>query len=155
MSAAIVKRYPNVRAVVLERPSAAEVAQRILRGRGLSDRMQVQAGDMFKDPLPTGADVALLSGTLHNWGPPQAQAILLQCRQALMPGAKLLISEQVLDEAADSPIGPLCSLNMMVLMGGREYSKAEYVSMLSAADFELEEIRPTDSVRQLLIAKRR
>jgi hypothetical protein len=156
MSVSILRRYPHMKAIVLERPTACDSAIQAIESHGFSDRIRVQPGDMFKSTLTTEADVLLLSGTLHNWGPKEAQAILTQCSTALARGATLLISEQILDEEkAASPLGPLCSLNMMVLMGGREYSQSEYKAMLDHAHFDLEVVRPTGGLRQLLIARRR
>lgn len=154
MSVAVLQRYPHLRARIVERPSACPIAEEAIRLHGLAARIDVQPGDMFQR-LPEGADVLLLSGTLHNWGPAQALAILRQCHRALPVGGTLLINEQVLEEEKSrSPLGPLCSLNMMVLMGGREYSLSEYRTMLETAGFILKEVRPTGGIRQILVAER-
>jgi len=79
----------------------------------------------------------MLSGILHNWSRPNAEAILRQCGRALPQGGLLLISEQLLNNNKAGPTGAtLCSLNMLVMMeGAQEYSQAEYAAMLVATGF--------------------
>jgi hypothetical protein len=98
----------------------------------------------------------LLSGILHNWSPDKAKAILRRCAAALPTGGTLLISEQVLSESKTEPLpAVLASLNMLLVMdGGREYSRSEYEAFLSETGFRLMELRPTGGIRQLLIARR-
>jgi ubiquinone/menaquinone biosynthesis C-methylase UbiE len=154
MTVAILKRYPHLRATIFDRPPVGEITQRHLQQQGLSHRVRVVGVDFFVDALPTSADVLLLSGILHNWSPSNAKRILSQCAEASKPGTPLLISEQVLQPDKTGPLSAvLCSLNMLVMMeGGQEYSGPEFMSMLEVSGFRFRELRPTTSVRQLLIA---
>lgn len=157
MSVAIGEKNPHLRFIVFDRPPVIEMANESIRAHGMSDRFQTVSGDMFQDALPKGADIALLSAILHNWSPTNAQAILKKIHEALPSGGTLLISEQVLEDRKTGPLaGLLCSLNMLVMMeGAQEYSRAELESFLSEAGFDLLEVRPTGSVRKLLITRRR
>jgi len=156
MTVAILERYPSLKAILFDRPPVCEIAARNLREHGLADRVRLQRGDFFKDTLPKTADVLLLSGILHNWSPVNAQAILGRCHEAMKPGTILLISEQILSVEKPAPsLATLCSLNMLVMLGGaREYSSAEFETMLTAAGFRLVALRPTGGFRQLLVAQR-
>lgn len=157
MSVAIVERHPHLESIVFDRPPVCEIAQTSLVRHGLSAKIRTQPGDFFTDPLPLGADLVLLSAILHNWSPEKALHILNQIHAALPQGGTLLISEQVLSDDKTGPLwGLLCSLNMLIMMeGAREYSRPEFESMLSAAGFDLQEVRQTGGARQLLIAKKR
>lgn len=156
MSVAIAERYSHLELKVFDRPPVVKIANASIQAHGLAERITTQAGDFFKDSLPVGADVVLLSAILHNWGVPQAQHILQQCHRALPSKGTLLISEQVLNNEKTQPtLATLCSLNMLIMLeGAQEYSEEEFRSMLEATGFRLEEVRPTGSFRQLLIARR-
>jgi len=156
MSVAILQRHPHLRSILFDRPPVCEIARRSIARHGLSDRIQAIPGDFFKGPLPDSADVVMLSAILHNWSPDHARAILKQCSQAMAPGATLLISEQVLtDEKTGPALATLCSLNMLVMLGGaREYSRAEFESMLASTGFRLENVQSTGGFRQLLTARK-
>jgi 3-hydroxy-5-methyl-1-naphthoate 3-O-methyltransferase len=157
MSVSILEQHPHMKAVVFDRPPVCELAKETIQRFGMTDRIQTEAGDFFKTPLPTGADVALLSTILHNWSPSNAQAILRQIYKALPPGGILLISEQVLNQDKTEPLfASLCSLNMLVMMeGAQEYSQSEFETFLSNTGFRLLETKNTPGgFRQLLVALR-
>jgi predicted O-methyltransferase YrrM len=157
MTLAILEAAPHLRGTVFDRPPVCKIAERKIREAGQEDRIRVCAGSFFTDALPSGADLLLLSGILHNWSPANASAILKRCAEALSPGGTLLISDQILNDDRTGPVAAvLCSLNMLLMMdGGREYSQSELRALLVGAGFDLVEIRSTGSVRQLLVARRR
>lgn len=156
MSVAIGERYSHLQFMVFDRPPVIEMAQESVQTHGMTPRFRFQAGDMFRDPLPTGADIVLLSAILHNWSPTHAQTLLRNIHAALPAGGTLLISEQVINDERTGPLPALlCSLNMLVMMeGAQEYSRPEFDSFLSATGFKLRDVRPTGGVRQLLIAQK-
>jgi 2-C-methyl-D-erythritol 4-phosphate cytidylyltransferase len=47
------------------------MARQRLASTGLLDRIQLVAGDFYKDKLPTGHDLALLSAIIHQNSPEQ------------------------------------------------------------------------------------
>ena len=63
------------------------------REKCVSDRLRVQPGDMFHDPLPNGTDTVLLSNVLHDWDVPECRALIRRCADALLPGGRLLIGD--------------------------------------------------------------
>jgi precorrin-6B methylase 2 len=155
MSVAILEKHPFLRSVVFDRPPVCEIAKQNIQRHGFSSRIDVVPGDVFKDPLPRGADILLLSGVLHNWDDEHAKTILRQCATALPSGGILLINEQLLNEEKTEPLpAALCSLNMLIMMeGAAEHSQSEYESLLRSRGFRLEEVLNTGSVRQLLVAR--
>src|SRR5437868_8303234 len=60
------RRYPRLHASIFDRPSALETAREKIAGAELSDRVKTYAGDFFKEELPKGSDVVLLSQVLHD-----------------------------------------------------------------------------------------
>ena len=91
---------------------------------------------------PPGGDAYVLAQIVHNWPNAEALAILSACHQAMAPGARLWVIEQVLPpEDAPDPSEraglTLRDLNMLVLFGGgQERTDEEYRQLLGAAGFD-------------------
>jgi SAM-dependent methyltransferase len=103
------------------------------------DRLELREGDMFHDPLPTGADAVLLSNVLHDWDIPECQQMIDRCYAALKPGGQLLIHDVFLNDDLDGPLPiALYSAALFTLTEGRAYSASEYRSWMTDAGFEIE-----------------
>ncbi|HUY89051.1 MAG TPA: methyltransferase [Pirellulales bacterium] len=144
-SAAFLRRYPQLRAVVWDRPEVLKVADEFARQYGVAERLECLGGDMFADPLPEGADAVLLSNVLHDWDWPECQRLVNRCAEALPPGGRLLIHDVFLSDAHDGPLPiALYSAALFSLTEGRAYSAAEFRQMLAAAGLSpANEIVPT------------
>ncbi len=130
------RRHPHLRAVVFDLPAVLEIAREKIAEAGLSDRVQTQAGDFFKDPLPKGFDVILLSMILHDWTPPKNRTILKKCFDALAPDGALIVSELMMDDDKTGPApAALMSLNMLIETEGRNYTWSEYTGWLDEVGF--------------------
>lgn len=67
-SVAICRRHPGLRATVLDLPSAIEHAAPLLDAEGMSDRVQLVAGDALADDLDAKAyDVVFLMSLVHHF----------------------------------------------------------------------------------------
>ena len=138
-SIALLKRYSQLRAIVVDRPEVLRVADEFRQRYNVADRLELREGDMFGDPLPTGADVVLLSNVLHDWDIPECQQLIARCYAALKPGGQLLIHDVFLNDDHDGPLPvALYSAALFTLTEGRAYSAAEYHEWLTAASFEIE-----------------
>lgn len=98
------------------------------------DRLTARAGDFFRDPLPT-ADAYILMEVLHDWPDAQATAILAGIRRAAAPGARVLIVENVLGEAASDARGHTLDVIMLAVTGGRERTGEQFRDLLDVAGF--------------------
>ena len=142
-SIALLKRYSQLRAIVVDRPEVLRVADEFRQRYNVADRLELREGDMFTDPLPTGADAVLLSNVLHDWDIPECQELIARCHSALKPGGQLLIHDVFLNDDQDGPLPiALYSAALFTLTMGRAYSAAEYREWLTAAGFEVEEPQP-------------
>jgi hypothetical protein len=103
--------------------------------------------------VPTGADAYLLRWIIHDWAEPQAAAILNSLHRSMKSTARLILVESVIREGAGADFGKWLDLQVLVLLGGRERTEAEFRALLSAAGFELEEVVATASPLSLLVAK--
>jgi precorrin-6B methylase 2 len=143
-SIGLLKRNPNLRAIIWDRAQVLKVAHEMGERFGVLDRMQLLAGDMFADPIPAGCDVILLSNILHDWDVPECQRLLDRCAVALPAGGQLLIHDVFLNDAMDGPLTvALYSTALFTITEGRAYSAAEYRAMLSKAGLEAGQIVAT------------
>jgi SAM-dependent methyltransferase len=133
-SIAILQQNPQVRAVVWDRGEVLKVAEEFGRQNGVSDRLEVLAGDMFADPVPADCDVILLSNILHDWDVPECRKLIQRCADALPASGRLLIHDVFLDDDLGGPLPiALYSAALFSLTEGRAYSAAEYRGWLREA----------------------
>ncbi len=133
----IVRRYPRLRAVVFDLPTALEIAQQKIAEAGVSDSVTTKPGDFFNEELPQGSDVVLLSMILHDWPPEKNRMILRKCYDTLPSGGTLIVSELMMDDDKTGPLpAALMSLNMLIDTEGRNYTWAEYTAWLEETGFK-------------------
>jgi hypothetical protein len=92
-------------------------------------------GGSFFDAIPAGADAYLLKAIVHDWDDDRCGELLRTCREAMAPGAALLVVEQELGRPNENADAKFSDLNMLVAPGGRERSDVEYASLLADAGF--------------------
>jgi SAM-dependent methyltransferase len=131
---------PRLHGILFDLPQVVAHAPEILTG-GIVTRCQIVGGNFF-DFVPEGADAYLLKGVIHDWQDEDAARILRNARRAIRPDGTLLLIEGVVDSAT-RPVG-LMELLMLVL-GGRERTEADFRSLLSSTGFSLTRIIPTEA----------
>jgi predicted O-methyltransferase YrrM len=143
-SIALLQRYPQLTAVVLDRPEVLKVAAEMGAHYGVSERLELLPGDMFTTPLPRDCQALLLSNILHDWDVRENLALVHRCAQALPPGGRLLIHDVFLNDALDGPLPvALYSAALFTLTEGRAYAASEYRAWLIAAGLRPRPIAPT------------
>lgn len=136
----ILAATPSLQGVLFDLPQVVAGASEVLKG-DLGARSQIVGGNFF-DSVPGGADAYLLKGVLHDWPDDDAVSILRNTRAAIRPDGTLLLIENILDSAA-RPAG-LIDLLMLVI-GGRERTEADFRSLLDSTRFSLIRIIPTEA----------
>ena len=130
-----------------DRTEVLKVAREMIAAYGVAGRIDPVPGDMFADPVPTGADVILLSNILHDWDVPECRILLKRCFDALLVGGRVLIHDVFLDDDLGGPLPvALYSTALFTLTEGRAYSAAEYRGWLRQAGFT-----PADHVVPTLV----
>jgi hypothetical protein len=135
---ALLERRAGLRGVVLDLPHVAAEAEEQIRAAGLADRCRAVAGDYF-EAVPDG-DVYVLSHILHGWDDERATQILGVIRRAMPAGGRLVVNDGIV--AAPNEPGTKLMDVLMLSLGGRERTKAEWRTLLRAGGFELGAIRP-------------
>ncbi len=143
-SIAWLQKHPELTALVWDRPEVLKVAREMAGSFGVGDRLETVAGDMFRDPVPGGAEVILLSNILHDWDVAECRELVAKCAAALPSGGRLLIHDVFLNDALDGPLPiALYSASLFRLTEGRAYSAAEYRGWMSEAGLTVGEVVPT------------
>jgi len=135
---AFLSKYKHMRATVFDRPEVIALAEKRLEQTGLLPRISLVAGDFYKDDLPGGNDLALLSAIIHQNSPEQNVDLYRKVYAALVPGGRLLIRDHVMDPTRTEPeSGAIFAVNMLVATtGGNCYTFEEIRDGLLAAGFE-------------------
>jgi hypothetical protein len=134
--AAALARYPAMRGLLFDQPHVVARARPVLEAAGVAGRCTVEGGDFF-GAAPSGADAYLLGHILHDWDDARAGLILDNLHRAMPSWAKLLLVEYVLPERDGASFGKFLDLHMMVLLGGRERTEADYRRLFAAHGFRL------------------
>jgi hypothetical protein len=143
--AALLRAAPEAEAVLFDRAPAIAQARHALQRDGLAERCSFVVGDFFAS-VPAGGDAYVLSRILHDWEDADALRILAACRAAMDDTARLLIVDAILPERArDQPAAIRTDLHMLVLVGARERTVAEFRDLLGRAGFAVRRVVPTGS----------
>jgi hypothetical protein len=133
----VLEATPTARGILFDLPQVIQNAS-----RPASDRLVLQAGDFFKDSLPT-ADAYLLMEVIHDWSDKESAAILSAVRRAAPAHAKLLAIESIVRDESRPNWPQMLDINMLTLVTGRQRTIAEYAKLLEAAGFRFLKEIPT------------
>lgn len=137
---AILARRPGLTGALFELAEVLAGAASVLRAAGVESRCRLVAGDLLAE-VPAGGDLYLLKAVLHNWDDEAARRILVNCRRAMPPHARLVIVESLAD-GGDDGASELQDLHMLVMHGGRERRAGELEALLVDTGFRCGRIRP-------------
>jgi hypothetical protein len=87
-----------------------------------------------------------MKSILHNWDDERCSVILGRCRSAMPAHAHLLVVERIMPERiSGSPAERAIirsDLNMLVALGGRERTLAQFTALLASAGFAVKDCKP-------------
>lgn len=145
------KKYPELRASVLDLASVAEVAREFIAENGVADRVEALACDFNRDPFPEGADVAVMASNLPMYGRDEFRAVVRKAYDALAPGGDMhLIGEALNAERTGPADAALWGLSEAIVNGtGLAHSTADVEGYFAEAGFR--EIATTPFVEGVLM----
>ncbi len=139
--AGVLAANPELEGVLFDLAAGLAGAAEAMESAGLAARVRIVEGSFFES-VPRGADLYLLKSIIHDWDDDHAVSILKTCRAAMSRGSRLLLLERLVPDRVTTDTGSLATLmgdlHMMVLLGGRERTTAEYASLFESAG-----LRPT------------
>ncbi|MGH8220794.1 MAG: methyltransferase [Steroidobacteraceae bacterium] len=153
--AAALRQAPSAHGILFDQAQVIAGAGEVLERFGVTARVQCVAGDFFGE-LPRDGDVYLLKHILHDWSDADCVRILRRVREAMAPQGRLVAAELPLPEVGNAePIGVMLDLNMLLMLGGRERTAADYASLFGKADLRLERVVPTTAPIAVIEARPR
>ena len=151
LAIAACEKYPTLRAIVFDLPQVIETASRHAAASNAADRINVLAGDFFRDQLPDG-DLFAMGRILHDWPEEKIRALLAKIYRRLPAAGGILLAEKLLLADKTGPTSAqLQSLNMLVCTEGKERSLSEYRRLLEEAGFVNVQGRMTGCVLDAVI----
>lgn len=142
---AVIERYPHLNGVLFDRADVITAAptQLPVEDKAVRARLGYVAGDMFEDVLPA-ADAYVLKMIIHDWDDEHCVRILRNCSRSLERGGRILCIDAVLPplgDVSDAP-GKLIDVNMMLVMRGKERTRAEWEALYREAGLDVTAIIP-------------
>jgi hypothetical protein len=123
---------PSSRGVLMDRAEAPA----FLAATGVADRVELVVGDFLRE-VPPGGDLYVLSQILHNWDDEHVRTIAGNCHRASRPGGGLMVIDYVLPDGPEPSLAHLMDLIMMMVLGGRERTRAEHEALLGPEGYTL------------------
>ena len=107
-SIALCRRFPTLRATILDFPAVVEVARAYRDEAAMQDRIDLVGGDAVGTPWPSGQHVVLMSYLLSALGDEEpgseVEAVLAKAHDCLEPGGLLVVHDFMLDGAGPGPV---------------------------------------------------
>ena len=129
---AILEAKPGATGILFDLPHVIEDAAGLA-----SERLTLQAGDFFRDALPS-CDAYLLMEIIHDWGDEESVAILKAVRSAAPSHAKVLLIETIIPNDSDPDWSKMLDIHMLTLLGGRQRTREEYEVLLAQSGYQFE-----------------
>ena len=134
--ATILASAPASRGVLYDLPPVVANAPNLLQEHGVADRVRIAEGSFF-DGVPGDGDAYLLKNIIHDWPDDKAVQILRNVRAAAGPRATVLLVEFVIPSHNRDFPGKWVDLEMMLNLGARERTAADYRDVLGQAGFRM------------------
>jgi bacteriochlorophyll C20 methyltransferase len=132
ISAALLKKYPELRSTILNLPGAIELVNENAAEKGLGDRLQGAPVDIYRDQYPQ-ADAVMFCRILYSANEQLTEMMCKKAFDALVPGGKVLILDMIIDE----PENP-------------NYDYLSHYILGAGMPFSVLGFKPQDAYRQIL-----
>jgi SAM-dependent methyltransferase len=137
MAVTLAQAYPQLQATVVDLPTVTPITSRLVAEAGAADRVTVRAADVVRSPVPGTYEVAIVRELLQVLSADEAQQVLQHIGAALVPGGRLFILGQILDDTHTTPLEAV-GFNLIFLntfAAGESYTEREHHMWLQAAGF--------------------
>ncbi len=136
--AAYCRKYPDVKAEILDLPPAVEVGKEIVDkyDKDVADRIEFRPGDVEKDPLGNGYDVVFLFNLIHHFNGEGNRRIFNKVSGAMNPGGRFVVLDQFKRPMqTDSYAAVLTQLMFLVTSSAGSHGLDEVRQWLEGAGF--------------------
>ncbi len=134
------KKHPQLRATIVDLPSAAMYGKQIAAESGIADRISFLEGDFLKVDLGTMYHAALCFNVVHGLTPEQNELLARKIYRALRSGGKWYILDELLTLRKSSVLSNLVpamvGLHLFNEAGGRAYEVEQVLRWVKGVGFE-------------------
>jgi L-tyrosine C(3)-methyltransferase len=144
---AIASACPSMSLTLLDLPETAKLAAERVAQVGLTDRIRIWSGDMFKDSFPVGFDCVLFAHQLVIWPLDAIVSLLSRAYQSLTEDGFVVIFSSISADEGGPLFAALDSAYFLSLPapGGKIHSWNDYSECLKSAGFKRIETRRPES----------
>jgi hypothetical protein len=135
---AVLERAPRAKGVLFDLPHVIDDATGLIS----SERLLLQAGDFFRDRLPS-CDAYMLMEVIHDWDDEKSEAILRALRAAAPDHATLLLLETIVPDEAGPHWAKTLDVLMLAITGGLQRTAQEYEALLARSGFQMKRVIDT------------
>ncbi len=138
----ILRANPSMQGVLFDLPEVtATVPEHAFADLG--GRTAIESGSFF-ERVPDGCDAYIMKHIIHDWDDEHCCTILRSMRKRLPENGRVLVCEMVVtDDAAPSPAKMLDIEMLVMTVGGKERTEAEFAELFASAGLKLSRIVPT------------
>ena len=158
LMAVVLAAHPSMRGVIVDLKPGLEGASASLQAAGVADRCDLVVGDFFES-VPSGAGAYVLRWILHDWDDERTAQILGVCARAMPDDARLLVIDRLMPDRIEPTVADLrkvmADMHMMVMLGGRERTEAEFRALLDEAGLELTRTAPLPTGTSLIDVRKK
>jgi hypothetical protein len=138
LAAALLEKYPALRAAVLDLPDLIPIAEKSLTlSEQVASRLQYVGGDMFQS-VPAG-DCHIMKHIIHDWDDEHCHTLLTNCHQSLEPNGRLICVDAVLPPMGDTSgtAAKFLDLLMMTAIRGKERTLQQWEELYGSTGFRM------------------
>jgi O-methyltransferase domain len=138
----ILRSYPAMQGVLFDRP---EVVGSVPKNgfAGLEGRVAVEGGSFF-ERVPDSCDAYIMKHIIHDWDDDHCRTILRPMREKLPRNGRVLVCEMVVTDDPGPTSAKMLDIEMLVMtVGGKERTEAEFAELFASAGLKLNRIVPT------------
>jgi hypothetical protein len=141
--ASILKANPKLKGVLFDLPSVIEGAKKDVHvtTKGIMQRCALEGGNFFES-VPKDCDAYIMKSVVHDWSDEDVVKMLSNCRSAMKDNGRVLVVENVIPPGNQPGWGKLVDIQMLII-GGRERTKAEFAALFAQAGLKVKRIVPT------------
>ncbi len=127
---------PHLQCTTFDLPAVEPVAKKWIEKFDLTQRIKIQNGDFFKDPLPK-ADIITMGNILHDWGYKDKLQLAKAAYDALPEDGAFVVIESIIDDNRNQNVfGLLMSLNMLIeTREGYDFTFSDFKELCQTAGF--------------------
>ncbi|OAI11542.1 methyltransferase [Methylomonas koyamae] len=158
-SLAILKRHPQIKALVADREQVVGAAEQFWKDQGkgaVLQRMRFEACDLLQSvpKAHSDKDIYLLSAVLHGFDDETSVTVLRNVAQASAEsGAAIAVMEMVIPDSRDDMGTAAFDMQMCVNTRGRERTLAEWRRLFDVSGLVLQEVVGLQTFGKILVLR--